>query len=126
MLDDLAQHGFPVRGQWGDESDQLERDARRGSAPPSSGHALLLDWQPGRPRGWRSGARRRNPGCQMIPGGMGENPATTGMPSGPGQYPLEASRRRVEDSMNPTATGDVRWDPMRNVSLTRRAWAAAV
>jgi hypothetical protein len=29
MLDDLARHGSPVRGQRGEEPDQLERDARR-------------------------------------------------------------------------------------------------
>jgi hypothetical protein len=46
MLDDLARHGSAVRGQAGDEPEQLERDARRAlrrlSAPRS--RASLAAW----------------------------------------------------------------------------------
>src|SRR5215218_3051825 len=58
MLDDLARHGSAVRGQRGDEPDQLEGDARR--APPASlcarSRASLAAWAPA---GWRSAAHRR-------------------------------------------------------------------
>jgi hypothetical protein len=82
MLDDLARHGFAVRGQRGDEPDQLKRDARRalrrhrlrplpglsGSLGAGGGGVARHVVEPGMPE-------------QVVPVGWVENPATTGMPS---------------------------------------------
>ena len=72
MLDDLARHGSAVRGQRGDERDQLERDARRalrrhrlgplsgftGSVGAGSGGVARHVAEPGMPE-------------QVVPVGMG-------------------------------------------------------
>ena|GEM_PF-2403831 len=75
MLDDLARHGSAVRGQRGDERDQLERDVRcafrRHRLRPLSGFT-------GSVRGGSGGVARdvAEPGMpeQVVPVGMGGEP----------------------------------------------------
>ncbi len=75
VLDDLARHRSPVRGQWGEEPDQLERDARRAVRR----HPLRpLPGSTGRLGARRGGVARpvAEPGVpeQVVPARMGGEP----------------------------------------------------
>ena len=75
MLDDLARHGSAVRGQRGDERDQLERDVRRLLRRPL---LLLLSFFTGNVSAGSCGVARHvaEPGMpdQVVPVGMGGEP----------------------------------------------------
>ena len=76
MLDDLARHRSAVRGQRGDERDQVERDAR--SALLLRPRLLLLSGLTGNVDGGGGGVARHvaEPGMpeQVVPVGMGGEP----------------------------------------------------
>ena len=76
MLDDLARHGSAVRGQRGDERDQLERDVRR--AVLLRPFQLLLSGFSGEVGAGGGGVARHvaEPGMpeQVVPVGMGGEP----------------------------------------------------
>ena len=79
MLDDLARHGSAVRGQRGEEPDQLERDARRALRR----HRLRpLSGFTGRLGAFGGGVARHvaEPGMpeQVVPVGMGGEPSDHG------------------------------------------------
>ena len=82
MFDDLARHGSAVRRQRGNEPEQLKRDARRALCrhplPPLSGFTGSLGSVGG---GVARHVTESGMPEQVVPVGMGRNPATTGMPS---------------------------------------------
>ena len=106
MLDDLARHGSAVRGQRGDERDQLERDARRASPPPSP--ALLSGF------GGKCGAGRGGVARHVAEPGMPEQVVPVGMGGEPGDHrdaePVQVVARAAFSS-EPSMPGSTRINP---------------
>ena len=127
MLDDLARHGSAVRGQRGDETDQLERDARRVLRAPPPAAARGSRRQRGRRRRWRSAARRRT-GSARAGGRNGDGWRTRRPPgcrAGPGHRRSRSARnRRCRDrprSTRPLPAPRWCWSrPTRSAGPTRR------
>ena len=127
VLDDLARHGSAVRGQRGDERDQLERDARRAlrrhRLRPLPGFA----GERGRRRRWRSAARRRT-GHARAGGPSGDGWRTRRPPecrAGPGHRRAGSARnhgcRDRPGSTRPRRAPRWNWSrPTRSAGPRRR------